>query len=131
MIVVDSSVWIANLRGFETSAVRALRELDRKGRGQVLVGDLILLEVLQGARDEAHAARLAKNLRRFPIAAMLDADIAERAAGNYRALRARGVTVRKTIDMIIGTFCIERGHQLLHDDRDFDPMVAHLGLAVL
>ncbi len=131
MIVVDSSVWIASLRGFETSAVRKLRELDRKGRGQVLVGDLILLEVLQGARDEAHAARLAKNLRRFPIAAMLDTDIAERTAGNYRALRARGITVRKTIDMIIGTFCVERGHLLLHDDRDFEPMVAHCGLIVL
>lgn len=128
MIVVDSSVWIDNLRGIDNTAVRKLRALDDDE--EVLVGDLILLEVLQGARDGPHAARIERNLRCFPIAPMLDADLAVRAAGNYRALRERGVTVRKTIDMIIGTFCVERGHVLLHNDRDFAPMVTHLGLQV-
>ena len=62
---------------------------------------------------------------------MLDPDLAVRAARNVRALRGRGITVRKTMDIIIGTFCIERGHQLLHEDRDFLPMARHLGLRVL
>jgi len=128
VIVVDSSVWIDTLRGIDNAAVRKLRALDDDE--QVLIGDLILLEVLQGARDEPHAARIERNLRRFPIAPMLDADLAVRAAGNCRALRERGVMVRKTIDVIIGTFCVERGHILLHNDRDFAPMVTHLGLQV-
>ena len=128
MIVVDSSVWIDNLRGIDNTAVRKLRALDDDE--DVLIGDLILLEVLQGVRDEPHAARIERNLRRFPIAPMLDADLAVRAAGNHRTLRERGVTVRKTIDMIIGTFCVERGHVLLHNDRAFAPMVTHLGLQV-
>jgi len=129
VIVVDSSVWIANLRGLDTQAVRRLRAaIDDED--QVLIGDLILLEVLQGARDEAHAARIERGLRCYPVAPMLDGSLAVQAARNYRNLRARGITVRKTIDMIIGTFCIVGSHVLLHDDRDFDPMAAHLGLLV-
>lgn len=128
MIVVDSSVWIDNLRGIDNAAVRKLRALD--DNEEILIGDLILLEVLQGARDEPHAARIERNLRRFPIAPMLDADLAVRAARNHRTLRGSGITVCKTIDMIIGTFCVERGHVLLHNDRDFAPMVTHLGLQV-
>src|SRR5947209_17765803 len=118
MIFVDSSVWIGHLRGSETRAVRKLGDFQRAHRA-LLVGDLILLEVLQGARDEAHAARIERNLRRYPVAPMLDDAIAVQAARNYRLLRTRGVTVRKTVDMIIGTFCIVGGHALLHDDRDF------------
>ncbi len=127
MTVVDSSVWIANLRGLETSPVRRLRAL-AEDSGDILIGDLILLEVLQGARDDAHAARIERSLRCYPVAPMLDAGLAVRAAANYRTLRARGITVRKTVDMIIGTFCMAGGHALLHDDRDFDPMARHLGL---
>jgi predicted nucleic acid-binding protein len=130
LIVVDSSVWIANLRDLDTAPVRRLRAIDHTTE-PVLVGDLILLEVLQGARNEQHASRIEQALRRFPVEPMLDADLAVRAAWNVRSLRARGITVRKTIDIIIGTFCIERGHQLLHDDRDFLPMETHLGLRVL
>jgi len=130
VIVVDSSVWIANLRDLNTASVRRLRELDQATE-PVLVGDLILLEVLQGARDEQHADRIERALRQFPLEPMLDPDLAVRAARNVRALRGRGITVRKTIDVIIGTFCIERGHHLLHDDRDFLPMATHLGLRVL
>ena len=128
MIVVDSSVWIAHLRGEGTPEVRRLRALDEPD--QILLGDLILLEVLQGARDERHAGRIERQLRQFEIASMLSPALAPRIARNYRFLRDRGVTPRKTIDMIIGTFCVEGGHRLLHADRDFDPMVAHLGLRV-
>ena len=130
MIVVDSSLWIATLRGLDTEPVRKLRALTEDADNQILMGDLILLEILQGARDEAHAARIERNLRSYPIAPMLDARIAVQAARNHRLLRARGITVRKTIDMIIGTFCMAGGHLLLHDDRDFDPMARHLGLGV-
>jgi predicted nucleic acid-binding protein len=84
--------------------------------------------VLQGARSERLAGLIEQHLRQFEIASMLSPALAPRIARNYRSLRDRGVTVRKTIDMIIGTFCIEGGHRLLHADRDFEPMVEHLGL---
>ncbi len=100
----------------------------RSEREPILVGDLILLEVLQGARDEAHAARIECGLRRFAVVSLLDADLAPLAARNCRKLRELGVTVRKTADIVIGTFCIERRCALLHDDRDFAPMEKHLGL---
>ncbi|WP_158812785.1 PIN domain nuclease [Methylocapsa sp. S129] len=128
MIVVDSSVWIANLRNLDIRQVRALRALDDPD--EVLVGDVVLLEVLQGARDDARADQLEKWLRRFPIVRMLDEELAARAARNYRLLRKRGVTIRKTIDVIVGTFCLEHDHILLHADRDFDGMAMHLGLRV-
>jgi predicted nucleic acid-binding protein len=128
VIVVDSSVWIGNLRGIDNVAVLKLRQLANDASDQIVVGDLIILEVLQGARDDAHAVRIEQDLRRFPIVVLLDDRLAVRAARNYRRLRARGITVRKTIDIIIGTFCIEAGHRLLHDDRDFEPMAEHLGL---
>jgi predicted nucleic acid-binding protein len=129
MIVVDSSVWIANLRREQTEPVRKLRSIERPS--QIIVGDLILLEVLQGARDEAQAARIERDMRQFTIEPMLDARRAARAAANYRELRRRGSTVRKTVDVIIGTFCLEHGYALLHDDRDFGPFVTHLGMRVI
>jgi predicted nucleic acid-binding protein len=127
--VVDSSVWIANLRDTDTEAVRRLRTL--RDDDQIIVGDLILLEVLQGARDDLQAIRIERTMRRFDVITMLDGALAVRAAGNYRQLRSRGITVRKTVDLIIGTFCIERNHRLLHEDCDFDPMVEHLGLRLV
>jgi hypothetical protein len=126
VILVDSSVWIAQLRGSWTVATAKLEAA--AGREPILVGDLILLEVLQGARDEAHATRIERGLRRFDVVALLDAGLAPRAARNYRKLRDLGVTIRKTADILIGTFCIERRCALLHDDRDFAPMEEHLGL---
>ena len=126
MILVDSSVWIAHLRGHKTLATAKLEIA--AGREPLLLGDLILLEALQGARDEAHAAWIEHGLRQYAVAPLLDADLAPLAARNYRKLRALGVTVRKTADIIIGTFCIERHYTLLHDDRDFAPMEEHLGL---
>jgi predicted nucleic acid-binding protein len=87
--------------------------------------------VLQGARDEAHATRIERNLAQNLVLTMVDAELAVKAARNFRKLRAAGITVRKTIDLLIGTFCIEHRYPLLHDDRDFDPMEHLLGLAVV
>jgi predicted nucleic acid-binding protein len=129
VIVVDSSVWINHLNNQVTPEVRHLRALI--GRVAILVGDLILLEVLQGLRDGREAALVERALRRFDLAPMLDPDLASRAAANYRLLRSHGVTIRKTADLVIGTFCIERGHALLQNDRDFLPMQIHLGLRVV
>jgi predicted nucleic acid-binding protein len=126
VILVDSSVWIAHLRGSLTPATAKLEAAVMTE--PILVGDLILLEVLQGARDELAAARIERGLRCFKIVPLLDADLATRAARNYRRLRDMGITIRKTNDIIIGTFCIERGCALLHDDRDFVAMEEHLGL---
>lgn len=99
--------------------------------GSIVVGDIVLLEVLQGVTNEAMAASTEDLLRTFEVMPMLDDQSAARAARNYRLLRQRGVTIRKTADLVIGTFCIDRGWPLLHDDRDFDHMERHLGLAVV
>lgn len=129
MIVVDSSVWIANLRNLDTEAVHRLKTIEEPAK--IIVGDLILLEVLQGTRDKAHAVRIERDLRQFVVVPMLDPALAVRAAANFRVLRGLGITVRKTIDLIIATFCIENDHDLLHHDRDFAPFAEHLGLRTL
>jgi hypothetical protein len=129
VILVDSSVWIAHLRGRTTPATVKLEAA--AAREPLLIGDLILLEVLQGARDEVQAARIERALRQYAVVPLLGANLASRAARNYRRLRELGITVRKTADIIIGTFCIEHRHALLHDDRDFAPMEKHLGLEVI
>ncbi len=128
MIVVDSSVWIANLRNSDSEAVQKLRSLSNPR--EIIVGDIVLLEVLQGSRDERHSATIEQYLRQFEIQSMLGEDIAVQAARNYRKLREQGVTIRKTADLIIGTFCIEGGHTLLHEDRDFDAIEERLGLSI-
>lgn len=129
MIVVDSSVWIDFFNGNPTP--RALFLRDRFGIDPILVGDLVLTEVLQGFRDDREFEAARSALNRFPIAPVVGPDIALYSARNYRTLRAKGVTVRKTIDLIIATFCLTHGHALLHEDRDFDPMETHLGLKVI
>jgi hypothetical protein len=129
MIVVDTSVWVDHFNGRITDRVSLLRAI--VGRHPILVGDLVLCEVLQGARNDHDAMRLEAGLREFEFATMVDPGLAVHAAANYRRLRALGVTVRKTIDVLIGTFCIEHDHVLLHDDRDFTHMERRLGLRVL
>ncbi|HEY2621545.1 MAG TPA: PIN domain nuclease [Acetobacteraceae bacterium] len=129
MIAVDSSIWIAHFRNVMSEQVSLLRSLF--GREPLLVGDIVFLEVLRGAHDERHAVRLARDMRAFDVVPMLGDVIAAQAARNYRALRALGITVRAMPGLIIGTYCIVRGHFLLHDDRDFDPMREHLGLRVI
>jgi predicted nucleic acid-binding protein len=126
MILVDSSVWIDHLRNVFTRPVRRLRQLVEQER--ILVGDLILCEVLQGVRSETQAREVEAALRRFELVTLADPDLAVKAAENYRFLRRRGITIRTTVDLIIGTFCMERGHALLHSDRDFEPMERFLGL---
>jgi predicted nucleic acid-binding protein len=129
MIVVDSSVFIAHMRNELVPSVQKLRSIS--DLSTIIVGDIVLLELLQGTRTEAAAAALEARLRRFEVRNMLSTHIAIEAARNYRHLRQRGITIRKTIDMIIATYCINDGHYLLHHDRDFAPMAEHLGLKVL
>ena len=129
MIVVDSSVWIAYFRAQDIEPTRRLEALDLDIG--LLVGDIVLLEVLRGARSISDARKIEAGLRRFQIVSMLGETLAIKAAENYRFLRGLGITIRKTPDLIIGTWCIEHGHTLLHDDRDFEPMREHLGLQVL
>jgi predicted nucleic acid-binding protein len=131
VICVDSSVWIGLLRNENTGPVSMLKHLVQTRDDQVLVGDLVLLEVLQGARDMSHADRIERNLRMYRSASMLGEALAIRAAAHDRHLRSRGITIRKTVDLIIGSFCVAHDHLLLHDDRDFEPMAEHLGLRIL
>ncbi len=126
MIVVDSTVWIDFLNGRSAPHVRRLRAL--LGESEIIVGDLMLCEVLQGLESERAAREVEALLRGFDIVPMAGATIAVAAAQNYRSLRALGVTVRKTIDLLIGTWCIENRQPLLHNDRDFHLMARHLGL---
>jgi predicted nucleic acid-binding protein len=130
MIVVDSSVWIGHFRRDDTRPVNLLNRLTDDA-DSIVVGDLVLVEVLRGARDDGHATRIERRLRKFVVAPMLGESIAVQSARHYRMLRGRGVTVRSMIDVVIGTFCVEHGHSLLHDDRDFDVMAPHIGLRVL
>jgi predicted nucleic acid-binding protein len=126
MILIDSSVWIDYFRGTATPQVDTLDKL--LGSEPLLTGDIILTEVLQGFisdRDFDHALRLMGSLQPIDIGGR---EIAIQAARNFRVLRSRGITIRKTIDTLIATRCIEDGFALLYIDRDFDPFVEHLGL---
>jgi predicted nucleic acid-binding protein len=126
VIVVDSSVWIDFLNGRNAPHVeRLLAILDAD---EIIVGDLMLCEVLQGLDNERAARQVESLLRRFEIVPMAGDAIAVAAARNFRSLRKRGITVRKTIDLLIGTWCIEHRRPLLHNDSDFRPMARHLGL---
>lgn len=129
MIVLDSSVWIAQLRSQASAAVRSLAEMDMAE--SIVVGDLVLVEVLRGARDERHADRLERALRRFKVESMVDETNAVAAARHSRLLRSRGVTIRKTIHLLMAAFCIERDDELLHQDRDFDMIARHTTLRIV
>lgn len=129
MIVVDSSVWIDYFRGVDTREAMLLH--GRLGVEPVVIGDLVLAEVLQGFRRERDLRRAEAALQTLIFRPMVGRAVALASARNYRALRAGGVTVRKTIDVLIATFCIENGHSLLHADRDFDAMERYLGLRTL
>jgi len=126
LIVVDSSVWIDFLNGRDAPHVRRLHAC--LGVEEIVVGDLMLCEVLQGLKDERAARSVEALLRRFDIVPMGGDKIAVSAARNFRTLRRKGITVRTTIDLLIGTWCIENRAALLHNDNDFRPMARHLGL---
>jgi predicted nucleic acid-binding protein len=129
VIVVDSSVWIDFLNGQNTLHVRRLRAV--LGTDRIIVGDLMLCEVLQGLDSERAAREVELLLRRFEIVPMAGDGIAVLAARNFRFLHRRGITIRKTIDLFIGTWCIENRRPLLHNDSDFRPMARYLGLIEL
>jgi len=126
VIVVDSSVWIDFLNGRNAPHVRRLRAV--LGKDEIIIGDLMLCEILQGVKNERAAREVEALLRRFEIVSMAGEAIAVAAARNFRSLRRRGITIRKTIDLLIGTWCIENRRPLLHNDSDFHPMARHLGL---
>ncbi len=126
MILVDSSVWIDYFNGSVTGETDFLDHL--LATDVAATGDLILAEVLQGFRDDADFAAARRSLAPLPAFDLLGRERAYRVAGRYRELRKAGITVRKTVDVIIGSFCIDEGLPLLFSDRDFLPMVDLLGL---
>ena len=126
MILVDSSVWIDYLRGTRTPQADTLDAL--LGRVPLAIGDLILVEVLQGCVSDKEFNRVRRLLSSLTLVPLGGEDVAVAAARNHRRLRALGVTVRKTIDTVIATRCIMDRLALLHSDRDFDPFERHLGL---
>jgi len=129
MILVDSSVWIDYFNGNKTAQTDWLDA--SLGNTPIIMGDLILTEVLQGFQSDNDCKIARDLLLGIPFEPMGGQAIALESAMNYRFLRRQGVTVRKTIDVIIGTFCIHHQLTLLHDDRDFDPMVKFLGLEII
>ena len=129
MIVVDSSVWVDYFNGVQTRETALLDDI--LGLEPIVIGDLVLAQVLQGFRSDHDVRRARTALDTLIFEPMVGRDIALVSAGNYRTLRAKGVTVRKTIDMLIATSCMENRHILLHSDRDFDPIKEHLGLETL
>jgi predicted nucleic acid-binding protein len=127
--IVDSSVWIDYFNGEITPQTDLLdAEL---GQQEIGLGDIILAEVLQGFRVQKDFETARDALLRFPIYTMGGVEIAIKSAENYRALRHRGITLRKTVDCLIATFVLENGLSLLHSDRDFDAFEEHLGLKVV
>ncbi len=126
MILVDSSVWIDYFRGTVTPQTERLDAV--LGVELLATGDLILTEVLQGFASERDFDQARRLMTALEVVDLAGQQIAIQAARNFRNLRARGITVRKTIDTVIATRCIESGLPLLYSDRDFDPFVEHLGL---
>ena len=129
MILVDTSVWIDYFNGEISVKTDTLDDLLS---GQiVIIGDLIFLKLLQGISNQTRYKHIKDSLKNLEKVEMLGFVIAEKTAENYNKLRIRGVTVRKSIDMVIGTYCIEHSLRLLHNDRDFLPMEKYLGLKTI
>ncbi len=129
MVIVDTTVWIDYLGGTDNVETAWLdRELNQQRLG---LTDLILCEVLQGVREERAFTQVRQRLLKFEVFGTGGAELAVASAQNYRLLREQGYTVRKTIDCLIATFCLQTGHSLLHRDRDFDVFEKCLGLRVV
>ena len=128
MIVVDTSVWIDYVNGVVTPQTNILDiELESS---RLATGDLIIVEFLQGFRDDRQSLKAKDLIGSLEYYDFVGREMAINAAQNFRRLRKKGITIRKTIDVLIATFCIEYGFELLHNDRDFDPMEEILGLRV-
>ncbi|WAJ30452.1 type II toxin-antitoxin system VapC family toxin [Antarcticirhabdus aurantiaca] len=126
MILIDTSAWIEHFNGRGTPAAeRVRRALDDE---QVIVGDLVMVELLQGVRFDKEVARILVDIKALRRESLCGAAIGLLAAANYRGLRRRGITIRSTIDVIIATWCIENGAAIIHNDRDMAVMEAQLGL---
>ena len=128
-ILADASVWIDHFRRIETPEVQLLHEL--LSTDLLILGDLVQMEVLRGVADDLQHARMRRQMALLRIVGLGTTPTILRSSDNYRALRKRGITVRKSIDCIIATYCIDAGVELLHSDRDFDPFEEHLGLRVV
>ncbi len=129
MILVDSSVWIDYFNGQLTEATNFLDKA--LGMEKLITGDIILTEVLQGFKHEKDFDTAKNLLTSFDVQTLINQDLSIKSAENFRLLRKRGVTVRKTIDVIIATYCIEHQITLLQSDKDFTPFAEHLGLRLL
>lgn len=129
MFVVDTSVWIDYFNGVKNPQTDFLDTI--LDNTPIMIGDLILAEVLQGFRYDPDFEKVRRTLGKFMQASMVNPVLAVQSARNYRFLRQKGITVRKTIDSLIATFCIENDHQLLHNDSDFDGYEEYLGLRVV
>ena len=129
MLVVDSTVWVDYFNGVENPQTNHLDQI--ADQTPIIIGDLILAEVLQGFREDVDFEKARRALGKFSQVQMVNPELSLQSARNYRLLRRKGVTVRKTIDCLIATYCIENGHDLLHKDSDFDGFEKHLGLRVV
>ncbi len=129
MIVVDSSIWIDYFNGAVSKKTDWLDEA--LGIEPIIMGDIILAEVLQGFQNDKDFRTAKKLLLEFPFMDMIGQELAVKSAMNYRALRQKGITIRKRIDVMIGIFCIHNNFTLLHNDKDFDPLEKHLKLKVM
>lgn len=128
MIVADTSVWIDYVNGIIAPHTDILDyEL---GKNRIITGDLIIVEFLQGFKKENDLKKAMEIMEALEYYDFVGRENAIKAAQNFRKLRKKGVTVRKTIDILIATFCIENGFELIHNDRDYDPMEKYLGLRV-
>jgi len=129
MLVVDSTVWVDYFNGFENAQTDYLHQI--VNQIPILIGDLILAEVLQGFRSDTDFEKARRIFAKYMQVEMVNPELALQSARNYRLLRRKGITVRKTIDSLIATYCIESEHDLLHNDSDFDGYETYLGLSVI
>ena len=129
MLVVDTTVWVDYFNGVENLQTNYLDAI--LNQTPILIGDLILTEVLQGFRNDPDFEKVRRTLGKFMQVEMVGPTLAVQSARNYRFLRKKGITVRKTIDSLIATYCIENDHELLHNDSDFDGYEKYLGLRVV
>jgi predicted nucleic acid-binding protein len=129
MLIIDSTVWVDYFNGIENPQTDYLEKM--VDQAPIMIGDLILAEVLQGFRDDTDFEKARRAFAKYIQVEMVNSALALQSARNYRYLRRRGITVRKTIDSLIATYCIENEHELLHNDNDFDGYEKHLGLRVV
>jgi len=129
VLIVDSTVWVDYFNGIGNPQTDYLHQIVDKT--PILIGDLILAEVLQGFRDDADFEKARRTFGKYMQVEMVNPELALQSARNYRLLRRKGITVRKTIDSLIATYCIENEHDLVHNDNDFDGYEKHLGLSVI